>query len=724
MKSDELLKAVLYFDVETLRRDPEGVDFVRLFQLSPGALRPDNIEGRSAIKVASRGLAAELSGDRDLTASEYQALGRRRGMAGLLGALLTAWQADAAEADFDRVLAKLPAVDDDLIASVHTRLMSWAIDRGWRERASGHFESARQYARGDLAEVLARSGDWFDKGVEVRWGHRITDPPVVCETAVDAMKEAADESLRRTFEDSVRSPWTRVIRFGGEVAGLRSVVAAELQASWVGAIWLLPAIRQQYARIALPDQAEPDEVSRAIGSWIRGGGKDIPKVIEAFEGRLTTSALSALIYEHLHEGRSVKKRSDWIATCHSLWDQLPESLCISLISSYAPMVPATPHDEGAEEAVLFASLVMRAPSAWGEKAGGMSDEQLSTIVRSLHPTLVKFIPEDMLNKCLRAFLDTQDAFGPDWSHHGWATVAVMWERLPKPNTNILHELRQNIPEGQAASVALNAKGLVPRDQLIRARDAAIGTLETDLSNAKKGTFVHWGQSPAPQLARALLAMDAATKRSIGVLTATANAIECSSEQRHAAVRALTALVEERVVRISVREVPSEPPTTGGHPFQDSQADLRLERTARIGLLVRLSAEQGKIGEILEATRDADARVRQTALSTVTWMMAKRRKRPAALETAVFGGLYDPTPSVQSGAAESIARYGLHDASLEEVAMKRIEETFSLLHRDVRAAVARALADRGREDGVYGQVRALARSDRSFAVRYAETQQPA
>jgi len=721
LKSDELLSAALFFDVETLKRDPEGADFVRLLQLFPGSLRPDKIRGRSAIKVASRGLAAELNGDRDRAALEYRALSGRRGLAGLLGALLTAWQADAAEADFDRAIAKVPAADDALMASVHCRLMSWAIDRGWRERASGHFKSARQLAQGDLAEVLARSGDWFDTSVEVRWGHRFTDPLVVCETAVAAMKEAADESLQRTFEDSVRSPWTRVIRFGGEVAGMRSVVAAEVQASWVGAIWLLPAIRQQYAKIALPDQAEPEEVGRAIGSWIRGGGKEIPKVIEAFEGRLTPSALSKLVYEHLHEGRSVKRRSDWIATCHALWDQLPESLCLSLISTYEPIVPAAQHDGRTEEAALFASLVMRAPSAWGDFVCGMSAEQLSTIVRSLHPTLVKFVPENTLSRCITAFLDSQGAFGPDWSDHGWVTVAVMWKRLPSPSKKIAQELRQSIPEAQAASVALNAEELVSRHQLISARDAAIERLETDLSNARKGTFVHWGQSPAPQLARACLALGRVTKRSIDILTKTANAIECSSEQRHASLRALTALIEERVVRISIREVRSEPPTAGGHPFQDSLADIRLERIARIGLRVRLSAAQDRTGELLEATRDADARVRQTALNTATWMMAKRPERAAALETAVFGGLYDPTPNVQSVAAEGIARYGLHDASLEAVATKRIEATFSLMHRDVRAAVARALADRGREDGVYGRIRALARDDRSFVVRYSEAQ---
>lgn len=717
MNSDELLKAALYYDVDELRRDPDGADWIRLFQLFPGALRPDAVEGRGAIKVAHRGLAAEMSGDADRAAKEYRALSRRKGKAGLLGALLMAWQASASEADFDRVVEKLGTDDEVLIASVHCRLMSWAIDHGWRERAFSHYRIARKHAHGDLAEVLARAGDWFEQSIEVRWGYRFTEPLVLCKPAVDAMKGAADDSLRRSFEESVQSPWTRVIRFGGEVAGLRSVVAAELQASWVGAIWHLPAIRQQYARISLPHQADPKEVSLALGYWIRGGGKNIPRVLQAFEGRLTPDSLNALLDDHLHEGRSVKRPSEWMAVCHALWDQLPEPLCLSLIESYEPTFLGAPHDDDAGRVALFASLVMRAPTAWGEKVSTISDEQLATVVRLLHPTLVKFVPKDTLKRCVRTFLDTQAAFDADWAGHGWTTAGVMWKELEPPDDALTAELRAAIPESQAPMVALNARGLVNENLLIRARDDAVRLLETDLSNAKKGMFVRWGQNPASQLARTLIALGRATNRSASVLIAIVNANECSSEQRHAALRALTSLVEEGVVRPSLRDISPEPAGRAGQPFQESLADVRLERITRVGLRIRLSATQKRTGEILEATRDPDPRVRETALSTATWLMSTRRTRSPALETAVFGGLYDPEPAVQSDAAEAIARFGLHDASLDEVAMHRIEDSFALMHRDVRAAVARALSDRGREDGVYGRLRASATIDRSFVVRF-------
>ena len=554
-----------------------------------------------------------------------------------------------------------------------------ALDRGWRDRAASHFDKAISSAEGDLAEVLLRSGDWFGRTVEITWAHQFQSPRVVLRTVNDAVKTAANESIKRTFEESVRNPWTRVFRFGAETAGLRSIVAAELQASWVGAIWILPEIRQQYARIALPSQGDADDVGRALGSWIRGGVKDIPRVIEAFERLLDPQALTKMIVDDLHEGRSIKKRSDWIATCTALWDQLPEPLCLEIVSSYEPLIPGSPHDDLAAEVVLFASLVMRVPSAWGIAITHMAAAEVATVVRSLHPSLVKFVPTEAVQICFDAFTSTQGVFADEWSDRGWVTAAMLWQRLDSPHKQVTGSFVQLIPDTQAPSVALNVSSLASSKQLIRARDTAINKLEQDLANAKMGKFVHWGSQPAAQLGRASLALGRATKATIDILVQTANARECSSGQRNAALLTLTTLVEEGVAKVPVKSVPIEPAAVGGHPFEDGEADLRLERVSRVGLRVRINGSS-RNADILEATRDSDARVRETAMATAAWVISRRRNPVVALETSLFGGLYDPSPSVQSLAAQAVARDGLHDAALERVAMRRIEETFDSMPR--------------------------------------------
>jgi hypothetical protein len=103
------------------------------------------------------------------------------------------------------------------------------------------------------------------------------------------------------------------------------------------------------------------------------------------------------------------------------------------------------------------------------------------------------------------------------------------------------------------------------------------------------------------------------------------------------------------------------------------------------------------------------------------MFGTRRKRSAAIETAVFGALYDPQPRIQAIAAEAVTRYGLEPEALQRVAMQRIEATFMTSQRDVRAAIARGLTTSGRYDGMYGRLRKLTRQDRSFVVRYTESQ---
>ena len=397
MSSADLIRAAIIFDVEALRADPHGRAFVSVLSLEPQALAGREEElAEGALLVASAGLAAELQGDRAGALSLYRSLSRRRGASGLLGALFIAWLPEASEADFDAVVRKLPAADLDLQAWVHCKLMTWAIDHGWRERAARHFDVAIEIAQGDLAEALRRSAGWFDRRVAVTWGHSFSDPLVLCESATNRGRTAADEYVKRAFEESIRHPWTRIIRFGGDVAGLRSVVAADLHASWAGALWLLPDVRQQYARIALPQQSEPEEVSRAVGSWIRGGGKDIARVVDAFEDRLTSETIQDLLIGQLHEGRSAKQRPDWVALCHALWDQLPNDLCLTLVDSFEPFDLSTSHDERAEEYALFASLVMRTHQEWASRAATFDDEHLATVFRFLHPSLVKFVPSQIL----------------------------------------------------------------------------------------------------------------------------------------------------------------------------------------------------------------------------------------------------------------------------------------------------------------------------------------
>jgi hypothetical protein len=724
MSSADLIRAAIIFDVEALRADPHGRAFVSVLSLEPQALSGREEElAEGALSVASAGLAAELQGDRVRALSLYRSLSRRRGASGLLGALFIAWLPEASDADFDAVVRKLPAADLDLQAWVHCKLMTWAIDHGWRERAARHFDLAIEIAQGDLAEALRRSAGWFDRRVAVTWGHSFTDPLVLCESATSRERTAADEHVKRAFEESIRHPWTRVIRFGGDVAGLRSVEAADLHASWAGALWLLPNVRQQYARIALPQQSEPEEVSRAIGSWIRGGGKDIARVVDAFEDRLTSETIQDLLIGQLHEGRNAKQRPDWVALCHALWDQLPNDLCLTLVDSFEPFDLSTPHDERAEEYALFASLVMRTHQEWASRAATFDDAHLATVFRFLHPTLVKFVPSQILERSLNAFLQTLPSISDDWADSGFDTMAMVWQRLPQPKSELGRWLAELLPQSLAPSVAINVPGLVSRDKLRQARDSAIEQLDTDLDNAKKGTFGLWGMAPAPLLARAVIALGSSTKRATATLVRTATATECSSEQRYYALRALIALAEAGIPAAAPRDTTALITTsaTPGRYSLDTSADGRLEDVCRLALRVRLSSRPDRSAEILAATRDPDARVREVALQSATWMFGTRRKRSAAIETAVFGALYDPQPRIQAIAAEAVTRYGLEPEALQRVAMQRIEATFMTSQRDVRAAIARGLTTSGRYDGMYGRLRKLTRQDRSFVVRYTESQ---
>jgi hypothetical protein len=721
-------RACIVWDVPSLRnleRD-DAQRFLDAMRLHPsrGAAEEGLPARMSPVRRAAEGLTAELCGQTDEARAHYRIVAKYPGIRGLLGSCLLAWMNEATPADFSRTVRRLSTITGpgsrDLTARVHCKLAEWAMDHGWADLAVKHYDAAVQLSEGALRRALQGIGDWFGREQVLYFETAGENGTIGYPWIQDRLHYAALDSLENRLKASIKSPWTRTWTFGGAgiVEGL-DITAAELQASWAGALWLMPEIRRAHAAMVLERSQQPSDVARAIGLWVRGGGGAVRQLVEVHEGHLSEESVSELVETQLGRGASVYRRGAWLEICQTLWDELPDTLVQDILGRYRPPEEdITLYSEAAKELELFAFLLCREPEELS-RVESYSPPHRALVARLLPRPLLPDLEPKAMESLLSAALEPGVKLDDSWESTGWLNLAPMWSRLPRSDREAWrHRLLQLLPPASIPEVAAARLGLLHESDIENSIASYSQTVWEEAEKARRGHFTGWSTSPMINLARLLLGLGRPVADAIDALVSVAVSRYTSSEQRYLALTALRALAEDGLVTAEQAAATFENVSVNAVRTDDRAGDQRLEDMARTALKSRVAFTSRINGVLLAGGRDRDARVREVAIGSVAWLSLRGVEPTAARDAALLGALYDPNPCVQATAVPAIWQGHFVDNNLQAVSLHRLVEAWPESHRRVRIVVAGQLRARRRHRQIRQQLITLAASDRSWQVRHA------
>lgn len=723
---DDLYRACIIWNVPAIRRHQgdDAMAFLRTLQLLPSAFREPDVDPlakrMSPLRRATFGLRAELSGDPGLAKELYSIVARQRGFRGLLGLVLLAWMSDAEERDFARVEARLAKISGpgsrDVAARCHCKLATWAGDRGWPDLAAHHFKRARAAAGADLRAQLDEIGGRFGGDQVLHFGRSPGDMvrlPWITAWADEAARKSVEEEFKRSF----RSPWTRTWTFGRSSPEGLSIQSAELQASWAGALWMLPGIQRQHAALLLTQTRETQEVARGLALWVRGGGATPGRLIDFLEGHLTKDSLVELLVAQLHMGQSVTRVEHWWEVCLALWSELPSEVIDSLVERFAaPSGELDPHDDAVKGLTLFSYLLLQSQRAT-VRAQQLSEQQVAVLLRMMAPGVIDRLPLALIERGLRAALADDES---PWRDVGWSGLARGWSRLSAEASAAFRPgVATRLPLQDVPEAAALAPGLLDGEILETALDDAVAQVESDVTDASRGLYSGRFREPAASVQRLVRALGVPRPRATAALVGQASSPAAAPIQRQAALGALVSLARNGLLGGETVEPALERMSNSAHAFMgdDEGADRQYEDLQRTALRLGLRYDERFDGLLLAASRDPSTRVRILAITTVAWLAADVASS-GALDATLLGALYDPNPHVQTYAVPTLWRGRFTSEVVRRTALDRVVDLWPTAHLDFRVAVARETSSAVAAGAQSEKLRAWSREDRSLLVRWA------
>lgn len=727
---DKIYRACITWNIPALRDSGrDDVDhFKRTIQLLPSAFN-DTVDSTSKrmtpLRRAAEGLKAELTGELDTARGHYEIVAKKQGLPGVLGSLLLAWMSDATEKDFARVERKLSTLTGlgarDVIARSHCKLATWSFDHGWVDRSHHHFHESQKHAGKNLRMTLDSIGHWFG-GDRVFYRRRISDDMSTFPWIDEWVDQAARTSVEKQFRQSFKSPWTRTWSLGSPTVEGIDIQSAEMQASWAGALWMLPQIQRQHAALILAKSNEPDDVARAIALWAKGSGPETNQLVSVKEAALTEDAIEDLLVNQLHEGRSVRDTEIWLDICHSLWAELPDRLVEDFVRDYPGPAPGMRlhSGSGTKELTLFGKLLVRSPLAV-ERAYAFNDWEAGLLARTLYPQLLQELPPRLTARLLRAGISEAVLADDDWANTGWASVVTCWTLLDDPTqADYRGALLDAIPDSAIPEAAFIAPGLVPDRRIETRLRTSLNLLAKELRDSANGSWTGWSTHPATDVARLALAQGHVSDDAIAHLLDIATAATTNLQQRRSCLSALESLAKAGLIERAQVEDGFASVTVRSVMTDDAEVDQRLDDISRLVLMVQFGYDQATSeGPLLAASRDPDTEVRLLAVITVCNLSMRGQTSPS-FDATLLGALYDPHPRVQVEAVPALWRGHFESKVLREVARARVAEIWPSAHRELRETIAHETALADLDDPYIRALKDLASQDRSWVVRRAAT----
>ena len=512
--------------------------------------------------------------------------------------------------------------------------------------------------------------------------------------------------LGEIVKEKARTPWSRRMHIGR--TPVDETIAAELQASWAGALWMLGDLRRAVgATILLGGRDNHYEEVYGALMWTLGGGSDLPAVLGLVERHLDAAGADFFFKQVskpvLHPDT---RRERLTKVAPVIWDTVGRETAGLVLEA----LPAEPYDAPLARDVnrIWALMALRIPAGWRRRFSGLNQSQQWGVIDSMSPAIIEELSSDLAGKLLRTLNIRQD-----WSSETYAVGVALARRS---NTSIadIQDRMADASLGAATEVLLVAPQAIPiekRRELVTYWSQAV---DRAFDEALGGQQNFGGRSAAGMLGAALRSLPKPLTDGVDVLTRVAADVRAPAQQRLEALQALAGLVHDRSVTLrrvgTARTAPTESGVSvfpGVGPEHIRAAQLQLAA----GSFTRKEAVDCSV-----LMRHSDPEVRELAVNGCA--LSLRATEDPALEGAYLGALFDPVDAVAQLALSAAPDVRLTLQSSKAILLQRADDLIDAGTKSLRATAARFLKEEKPAGGQARNALRRARRDPSWVVRRA------
>jgi hypothetical protein len=719
---DSMIRAALLWDIPRLKLMdlPGRREFIEALSpplwREPVELPEENIE--APLVAAARALQLDRLQERGEAELLCQSLIQLGGWPRLLGLFVLNWLPGREDkALFEETMREILAWRRSKIkAHLLLKLLTIALDRPYPEFVEQLYGAALSTSRPNtqLRAYLYAAGFNF-LGLPIPsegWGRYRPDPLVEYAWIEEELAKGARETLTREVRERAASPWSTTLRFGKRPVD--QALAAEQQALWAGALWLLSDVRVQLGAELLLGGAEVAvQYGYAVQVWIDGSGRDIPRVIDFAEPHFEDTTLEQIL--EVLDARLLVRKAGWsryIETALAGWDLLGTARAERLLEQVDPA--AGEHPVLDQQRTLWAAMAIHAPERWEEKYRGLNVERRTGLLDVVTPGLATHLPEEAARDLLDLVVERLRG-QPSSQAAVWRLFASLAERFDEQA--MVTSLVEEAPVWVVGAIVQQDASAVPQDQLERAASELVAANERDLAEARRGRYALGTTNARAELARVIPAMAGDGSRYVRHLVDTAGSDDAPANIRLEALRGMAVIARHKGLASDLTADLANAPVGGvAAVMEDVSRDLL--QAAIIQVMASASPKAVDASELFLLGRHPDARVRELVVSACGSMLG--RGSEAIVEAVALSALFDPVERVVLAGLGAIATGPLRLDGTERALQSRLDALFREYGRDVRVQVANAARSRSGSASA-ASVLASASSDRSWRVRQAASQ---
>lgn len=714
----EDLIAALTWDLPALQRGPRDAQaFADSFGSTAG---DDEVQGESALAVAAQGVRYEREGAASEALRAYEGLTERSDPAArLLGLTLLCWTSlvsdEAVLHETEALVAKIK--HPEVRARLYAKLATAALDKHFHTLTEQCWRAAIRAVPAGTRLTRALLIEGMNLGMEAApalWGDdaeplppdALVDYPWIEELALSAAQEALDQDL----EERVRGVWSYTFRAGR--TPLDQVVAAEIQCTWAGALWLRRPLRKQLAVHLLTGGARaPAQWAYGILMWVLGGGRNVPSLYDFVEPRFDGQSADIVVRELAAGANDPLRDAGFLPVAAQAWDAVSDELAGSLLQTTEPGSSIHPNDEACRR--LWMGLSLRDPHTWAERYASLSDDAKDALIDEMTPYVAQRLPAAAAAQVVIS-AERRAVTVPASSQPFKVLVALQSHTSGAEGARV-QELLGQAPVDAVVDIAEEFPGRIPSHSLAEAARSLEEAVTREYEEAIAGRFGFGRISARLELGRLLRFVPESFERGLSVLLASAIDERVPPQLRVEARNGITAARRDTALPGDVVETlrtASDNPS--GVVFGAVTHDLL--RVARLRALAFVATEPER-AELIVACRDTDARVRQTALAACGELLSVETDE--AIEAAVVSALFDPSEEIVRVGLSLLQRRPFQGLGAREVARRRLVAIFEVSGREVRRQIVQAARVLLSVDPDQRDLAALvltARGDRSWLVR--------
>ena len=692
-------------------------------KLMPSEIKTDPT---SFLFAAGDIVAAAVEGRVDSALSLIEALRPESDDEELLRLLLRGWLQTTTEAlsAVDNHIRMSENLASPLAAWGYTKIATWALHSFGILTAQPYYDAAVGLATDDLQKALMQVGNDFGRDSYLFRPTHAQESVLfmdIRDRATEAVARLAVSKARKSL-----NPFSRTM--GADPSPLpEQFRAAEMQAGWTGALWLLKAVWQLKAAILLQESHNPTEIADGIVAWTLSDGPDLFRLIDQNENIFTSEITNRVLIGNLHLGRRIHT-SEWIRICSALWDELPTVVTDSLIESgpgTTALVTIDSSSRDEDRLKLFATLIRIDTEQWVDRYYTLSTQERQAVATAMDVSSVERLPNqiksEMSDVLLNLFEDheihskvsesTFLALASMLSNKGWSGI-----------TNI-DRFRELIPAQYSSKVGIRYPEFKVRSLIEEESQRLQQQIHAQIEANRRGQWARYGNDLSLSLARTCVALQDAHEDVVRLLVDYANAPNTAADDVIGAVQALSWLADESLLP---REYLGDTEILTYRAdlsivdrYWSGRDDLRSVNAAIAGYYARTLSSVGDATQrLIIAARDPDTQVRMLAMQEIASIPTNTLGGNPSIDAMVLGAIYDPESRVQAIAVKVLGL--VSDMQVYQLAWQRIASTWDTSHRRVRinAAFAAQTAMRQNDSDlrIPEAILQLARIDRSLLVR--------